>query len=407
MAEHKTILKKSNQYLWCKAIRIGIIHMGFFYNGGGERTVLRQARGLQDRGHSVKVYAPIISEDCFPELAEKVELVQISSHVPECLPLRTALRMIDSSIQPPIEEFKDREILVAHGQPSNWIAYKINRKTSIPYISYLHQANRFLHPREIDQKTGWSTDPSLAFLDLLHKNNSVIKKLDTLSITSSRLILTNSNWIRKQIQRAYQKNSVICYPGVDASKFKPIEKPQQYILTTNRHIPQKRIDYLLQCIQKIKQRHPEVQCKITGSHTPHTRELKELTARLGIGKNVTFTGNLTSPQLVSAYQNSYSYAYTSPEEDFGLGPLEAAACGAPSIVWDHAGPRETVIDGKTGYRIKPYSLEEMTEKHIKLLMDSELRDEMGREARRHIETRFTWMRHCDRLEKVLEKAVTD
>jgi len=380
--------------------------MGFFYSGGGERTVLNQAKGLMKKGHEVKVYAPIISADCFPELSKDVELVPISNNVPESAPLKTALKMIDSSIQPPCQEFKDRDILIAHGQPSNWIAYKVTKKTGTPYISYLHQANRFLHPRKIDQKTGWKDDPSLAFLNMIHQHNSVIKKLDKISITSSRLILANSNWIRQQIQQAYQKNSVICYPGVDKHKFTPIKKStRQYILTTNRHIPQKRIDYLLQCIKKIKKKHPTVQCKITGEPTPHTRELKELTTKLHIQENVTFTGKLTSKKLIQTYQNAYTYAYTSPEEDFGLGPLEAGACSIPSIVWDHAGPRETVINGKTGYRVKPYDLDEMTQRHVELLDNPDLREKMGVNAHKHVNEKFTWEHHCERLERVLENIV--
>lgn len=380
--------------------------MGFFYSGGGERTVLSQAKGLTKRGHQVKVYAPIIEQDCFPELAKEVELIQLSNSITDKLPLKTAIKMIDTSLRTPSRVFKDRDILIAHGQPSNWIAYNISRKNGIPYVSYLHQANRFLHPREIDKKTGWNTDPSLAFLSLLHKNPGIIKRLDNISITSARIILTNSNWIRRQIQTAYHQNSVVCYPGVDQEKFQPKRrKTDPYILTTNRHIPQKRIDYLLHCIKKIKQTIPEIKCRITGEPTPHTKELEKLVHKLGIHENTEFTGKLTSNQLISAYQNAYTYAYTSPEEDFGLGPLEAAACGTPSIVWDHAGPQETVINQKTGYRIKPYNLDLMAEKHIELLKDRRLRNKMGNNARRHVETRFTWSIHCSRLEKVLEKVL--
>ncbi len=377
--------------------------MGFFYSGGGERTVLSQAKGLTELGHQVKVYAPIIEQDCFPELAREVELVQLSNGVTDKLPLKTAAKMIDTSLRTPCKAFKDRDILIAHGQPSNWIAYNISRKTGIPYVSYLHQANRLLHPREIDKKTGWNTDPSLVFLNLLHKSPVPIKKLDNLSITYSRIVLTNSNWIRRQIQRAYQLNSVICYPGVDHNKFRPKRRTAQpYILTTNRHIPQKRIDYLLHCIKQVKEKIPDIRCKITGEATNHTTELETLADKLGITENIEFTGKLTSSQLISAYQNAYTYAYTSPEEDFGLGPVEAAACGTPSVVWDHAGPRETVIDGKTGYRVKPYDLWLMAEKHVTLLQDKRLRDKLGQAARKHAESKFTWEIHCNRVEKVLE-----
>jgi glycosyltransferase involved in cell wall biosynthesis len=381
--------------------------MGFFYSGGGERTVLCQAKGLQEKGHDVKIFTPIVDKKCFPELTEKLEIIQISRKVLDNMPLNIALKMIDSSILVPFKEFKDREILVAHGQPSNWIAYKISKKIGIPYISYLHQANRFLHPRKIDEKTGWSTDPSLALLNIIHKKNTVIQKLDEISIKSSKNIITNSNWIRLQINKAYNKNSVICYPGVDEDKFKPsLTKTPQYILTTNRHIPQKRIDYLLKCMKIIVKEKPDTKCLITGESTAHTKELKETTSRLYLKKNVIFTGKLTSEQLVSAYQSAYTYSYTSPEEDFGLGPLEAGACGVPSIVWDYAGPRETVLNNKTGFKVKPYDINAMAKKHIELLENPRFRNNLGKNARKYVTERFTWKQHCDKLEKILEKTLS-
>jgi len=378
--------------------------MGFFYSGGGERTVLNQAKGLQERGHEVKIYAPIVEEDCFPELVKEVELIQLSNKIPEKMPLKTALAMLDSSIRIPTKVFEDREILIAHGQPSNWIAYNVSKKTKIPYVSYLHQANRFLHPRKIDQKTGWNTYPSLALLNILHKRNMIVKKLDYISITRSRVIFTNSNWIRVQLQQIYGKNAIICYPGVDEQRFTPSNnKAKNYILTTNRHIPQKRLDYLLLCIKKISRKYPEIKCKITGERTPYTRELEKIVKKLHVEKNIEFTGKLSFEKLVSAYQNAYTYAYTSPEEDFGLGPLEAGACCVPSIVWDHAGPRETVINDKTGFRIKPYDVDLMAKKHVELIENPELRDNLGINARHHIESMFTWEKHCSKVEKVLEK----
>ena len=51
------------------------------------------------------------------------------------------------------------------------------------------------------------------------------------------------------------------------------------------------------------------------------------------------------------------------------------------------------------------NLDLMVEKHIELLRDRRLRDKMGNNARRHVETRFTWSIHCSRLEKVLEKVL--
>ncbi len=49
--------------------------MGFFYSGGGEKLVLREALELRRRGHQVTVYAPIVDRAaCFPELTDEVSV---------------------------------------------------------------------------------------------------------------------------------------------------------------------------------------------------------------------------------------------------------------------------------------------------------------------------------------------
>ncbi len=73
----------------------------------------------------------------------------------------------------------------------------------------------------------------------------------------------------------------------------------------------------------------------------------------------------------------------------------------PSIVWDNAGPRETVIDGKPGYRVKPFDIHEMTRRHKRLIEDPNLRDEMGLNASRFVRHKFTWDKHIDILEKAM------
>jgi glycosyltransferase involved in cell wall biosynthesis len=114
---------------------------------------------------------------------------------------------------------------------------------------------------------------------------------------------------------------------------------------------------------------------------------------------------LSEEKLLETYQNAYLYMYTSPEEDFGLGPLEAGACGVPSIVWDNAGPKETVINGVTGFRAKPFSLNDLSEKQLTLLNNQELRKNMGGKAEKFVKNKFTWTKHIDLIENKFEKEI--
>ena len=388
-------------------MNIGIIHMGFFYSGGGEKTVLQQAIHLERIGHEVTVYAPIIQRDVYPELQKKVKCVELCNEMPQKLPLKTAFSLIWSSIKKLKKNINRNQIFITHGQPSTWMGYRIKKEHKIPYIAYLHQVNRFLKPRKIDEQVGHRTDNNLFALYMLNKNNAIIKELDNISVKNSAMIATNSVWIRTQIKNHYDRDSMVCYPGVEVEEFKPKRKRIEHvILTTNRHYPQKRLDYLIKCMARIVKEVPDVKCFITGKRTRYTTELEILRGKQGLREKVVFTGFLDSHQLVEAYQQASTYAFTSPEEDFGLGPIEAAACGVPSIVWDHAGPRETVVQGVTGFRVKPYSIEIMAERHVELLNDEKTRKEMGKNARRLVKQSFSWERHSNRMEAAIQKIIS-
>ena len=320
-------------------IKIAIIHMGLFYNGGGERTVLNEALGLQDRGHEVVLFCPTVTSNCFPELVKGTRIEEICWWISQGTPGRDALAMFLSSLMSPglAKRFREFDIILAHSQPSNWLAYQVKRKYGVPYVSYLHQTNRFLYPRKIDLVTGWSSDLNMELLYQLHKMKSLIRRLDAMSIKHADEVLVNSEWIKSKTKRCYGIDADVCYPGVDLSHFKnqmDIDEisREPYILTTNRHYPQKGLHLLIELLSILLGEYPSLECVMTGSYTKYTRQLKGYAAKLGLTDNVVFTDNLKEDELLALYKGAYVYTYTSPEEDFGLGPLEAGACGVPSIV---------------------------------------------------------------------------
>ena len=389
-------------------MKIALIHIGFFYSGGGERTVLNEAIGLQKRGHEVTVFCPTLKNSCFPELIEKVKFKQFCWWMPGGFPYRAASGMIHTAITPYlcVKYFKGFDIVIAHSQPSNWLAYNVKKSVGIPYIGYLHQANRFLYPRHIDKITGWSTDTNYEILHWIHKLSMIISRLDRLSILEAKTIFVNSQWVKAKVDKMYDLESELCYPGVNPDKFSQTggsgnQVMTPYLLSTNRHYPQKCLHYVLKIMSLMQKDYPFLKCYLTGAFTSYTNQLVEYAEKLGISKNIVFTNNLNESDLMKLYRHAYVYAFTSPEEDLGLGPIEAGAFGVPSIVWDNAGPRETVIDGKTGYRVKPFDIYEMTQRHRKLIEDPNLRDEMGSHASKFVRHKFTWDKHIDILEKAM------
>ena len=386
--------------------------MGLFYNGGGERTVLNEALGLRARGHEVVLFCPTVTSNCFPELVKGTKIKEICWWISQNTPGRDAVGMFLSSLMSPglAKNFRKFDIILAHSQPSNWLAYQVKRKYRIPYVSYLHQTNRFLYPRKIDLITGWSSDLNMELLYQLHRMKSLIRRLDAISIKFADQVLVNSEWIRNKVNTCYNLDPEVCYPGVNVLPFEHRSNyddvlKEPFILSTNRHYPQKGLHLLIKCLKMLIVEYPSIMCFLTGSYTKYTRQLKEYVSKLSLGKNVIFTNNLKECDLLNLYRQAYIYAYTSPEEDFGLGPIEAGACGVPSIVWDHAGPRETVVDGETGFRVPPYNIERMVEKQRMLLDDVALRLRLGDQAHKFVKEHFSWEKHLDKIDTVLTSKI--
>lgn len=407
-----------------KKLKIAIFHCGFVYSGGGERIVLEEAKGLKKKGHEVLVFAPTVDKNlCYPEFLEELRVKTFLPSFTEKLPFRDALRMVVSSILAPILviNFRDVDIFFGANQPGAWIAFCMARVLDKPYLVYLNQPNRLVYPRKIDKQTGWQTRADYYLLaGIIKRIKPFIAWADKVSFTSGQAMLVNGDYIGKTIKKIYKKPIISCpggaYPKAWASlKLNPesafgggfkingfkITKP--YILISNRHEPQKKFEYVIKAMEKVVKKIPRATLVIPGPFTSHTPKLINLSKRLKIDQKVLFLGQVSEEELQKLYQEAVVYCYPAPDEDFGLGPLEAGAWGVPTVAWNHGGPTVTVIHGKTGYLAKPYEVGDYARGIIMLLSNPKKRAEMGKNAWEHVKNNFSWEKHVDILEKEIER----
>ena len=118
-----------------------------------------------------------------------------------------------------------------------------------------------------------------------------------------------------------------------------------------------------------------------------------------------FLGQISEADLQRLYREAAVYCYPAPEEDFGMGVIEAMAWGVPVVAWNFAGPTVTVIDGETGFLAEPYNVEHYADAMSWLLQDPKLRSRMGAAARDRVERYFTWDRHARLLDRAVRSAV--
>lgn len=151
---------------------------------------------------------------------------------------------------------------------------------------------------------------------------------------------------------------------------------------------QKGIDLLVEAGLNLLPSRPRVQILMTGRITPDQQAFAdELKARIdaaGLAPRIRFLGELPWDQVVRHYQALDLFAAPARWEGFGLTPLEAMACGVPSVA-ARVGAYETLIkDGQTGTLIPPGDATALTQALAHWLDDAPARAEAGRAAAAHV-----------------------
>lgn len=402
-----------------KQLKIAVFHLAFFYSGGGEKLVLEEIIGLRKRGHEVDCYSPVVEKWlCFPGLISGLRVKTIFPRLPRIIKHQETIEIIISCLLFPFIAWKFRgyDVVFAANQPSPWFAWLVKKFTGTPYVIYLSQPTRILYPRQIDVKEGfWMKNQLRIFPTLVKLTRPFIVWIDSFSIKGADQRLGDGEYMTSVLQRTYKEKFIVCPAGTHISniiardrfsglvKANGFEIKKPYILLTNRHFPHKRFEYAIRSMPLVLKKHPNTKLIITGNSTKYTKELKQMVDKFSIKNSVIFTGFISEKDLSKLYTNACLYVYTSPEEDFGMGVIESMGAGVPVIAWNKAGPSTTIVNGRTGLLVKPYSQRQFTNKIIYLLKEKEKNNRMGRNAYKHAKNNYTYKKHNQLLEKTLIK----
>jgi len=161
-----------------------------------------------------------------------------------------------------------------------------------------------------------------------------------------------SNAVAERIADIYGRPARVIYPGVDTDFYRPPAAGVSggFALAVSRMVPYKRLDLAIRACHRAG--HPLV---VAGTG-PVEPSLRELASRLGAG--VRFVIAPDDDQLRELYRAADVLVFPA-EEDFGIVPVEAQACGTPAVVLAKGGTAETVIPGVTGVLVAAQDEESM------------------------------------------------
>ncbi|SFK08210.1 Glycosyltransferase involved in cell wall bisynthesis [Desulfomicrobium apsheronum] len=164
-----------------------------------------------------------------------------------------------------------------------------------------------------------------------------IRNWDYRTANNVDFFIANSKFVKKRIHKIYRRDSDVIYPGIDISDFHFSPLKENYYLTASRLVPYKKIDLIVKSFNKL----PNRQLVVIGDG-PQLKKIKSIA-----NSNIIILGYQPTEILRHHLQKAKAFIFAA-EEDFGIIPIEAQACGTPVIAFKKGGTLETVIDEKTG-----------------------------------------------------------
>ena len=142
----------------------------------------------------------------------------------------------------------------------------------------------------------------------------------------------------------------VAHHGVDTDHFKPDGRRERFFLVPGRIMWQKNIELAISAWERFCPEPNGWRLVVAGMVDRKSRSYVESLRRLAGGRSdVTFVESPSDAELLALYQACHAVLFTSSNEDWGLVPLEAMACGKAVVAVDRGGPRESVVDGLTGF----------------------------------------------------------
>jgi len=168
-----------------------------------------------------------------------------------------------------------------------------------------------------------------------------LRKADREAVARVDVIVASCENVRRRIETIYGREAGIVHPPVDLGTFFPdsVEREADLVLLVGRLVePYKQVRSALDAVRSLPFR-----LVVVGDG----RDADSL--RAAAPDNVTFVGRARDDELRRWYSRAAVVLFPS-EDDFGLVPVEAMACGTPVVALDAGGARETVVHDVTGLR---------------------------------------------------------
>ncbi len=301
-------------------------------SGGAERVIAE----IHTLFPEAPIFTTVLGNDCPPALASLVRSAPLNG----LLKLLKSHRLLLPWMPRAVESWDLRGFDVILSS-SHAVAKGCIPPSSAVHICYCHTPMRYAWEMEEQYLDDFGLmGPVRSFVKWQFRK---VRQWDLGTAKRVDLFIANSRTTQERIARVYNRESIVLHPPVDDRFFqtslqtsKPANQQTPYFLALGRLVPYKRFDLLIETANRLS-----LPLRIAGAG-PDLARLKRRA-----GPTVEFLGYVEERNLPELYRDAEALLFP-VEEDAGIAPLEAQACGTPVIAFRKGGVLDTVIDGETG-----------------------------------------------------------
>lgn len=198
------------------------------------------------------------------------------------------------------------------------------------HISYVHSPIRYAWDLQHQYLRELGLDKGIKAIIvrwLLHK----IRMWDYRTANGVDYFIANSKFIARRIKKVYGREADVIYPPVDTNRFTLCEQKENFYVTASRMVPYKKMDLIVEAFSSM----PDKKLIVIGDG-PDLEKVK-----LKAKSNIEILGYQSNKVMQDYMRRAKGFVFAA-EEDFGITPVEAQACGTPVIAFGKGGALETV-----------------------------------------------------------------
>ncbi len=324
-------------------MKLAIVHDWLTNMGGAEQVVINFKKIYKD----APIYTTFYNPD---KLDKELQNIDVRTSYLQKKKMVTNHKKYFPRMPMAFEDFNLNKYDVILSSSSSCAKGVITKPGSI-HICYCHTPMRYAWEKRDEYTQGMGRLKKKLINILLH----YMRIWDLASSNRVDYFIANSTEVQKRIMKHYKRDSVVINPPVRCKLFNISDTDGDYYFVISRLVTYKRFDLAVQACKELGKK-----LVVIGDGSE-----KENLEKIANGdENIIFLGRQPD-DVVKKYMSECKALLYPGEEDFGIVPVEAQACGRPVIAYGKGGVLDSVIDGKTGVFFKEQSVNSLKEAILK------------------------------------------